>query len=169
MGIAFLLCMTSFDASAALLHYTKRRERCRCVNMLRSWCRGCISSGFRVYYDILLLDSTGDSTWLEAKNDITGATEIASVLIIACFPVMPRLYQHLRGKPARTAWSPPSRCHRRKLLPAPCKSTISEKAKESFETTREGGGNVVPPERTASLSTLKGTMSSLSKHAIDDG
>ena len=57
----------------------------------------CVSSFLRLYYSILLM-SVVDVTYNILNLCWTASLELASALLVASFPVMPRLYQYIRGK-----------------------------------------------------------------------
>lgn len=56
--------------------------------------RGCIASALRINYAVALL-YTSDLTWAFVPVGAAGIAEIASIMLVACFPVYPRLYQYL--------------------------------------------------------------------------
>ena len=69
--------------------------------------RACISSILRLYYSIVLLN-TSDMTYNMINLCWTSALEVAGGLLVASFPVLPRLYRFLRGEQAAAStagWS----------------------------------------------------------------
>lgn len=74
--------------------------------------RCCIASALRTYYCVLL-SQTDDVTWAVLPIGFTAFIELFCAQLVACLPVMPVFYQHIRqqvlgSKPT----SAPSRCSR---------------------------------------------------------
>lgn len=63
--------------------------------------RGCVASLLRLYYSIELL-YTADLTYAFVPVFATASAEFASIVLVACGPVMPRLYRYLREKYGRS-------------------------------------------------------------------
>ena len=59
--------------------------------------RGCIASLLRLYYSTEML-YTLDVTYASVPVGLTSIAELASLFLVACGPVMPRLHRYLREK-----------------------------------------------------------------------
>ena len=59
--------------------------------------RGCISSAFRIYFTEKLISEKDITFWI-LPIGFTADLEFFSALLVACLPVMPALYQHIRSK-----------------------------------------------------------------------
>ena len=57
----------------------------------------CVSSLLRLIYSVVIV-GTADLTYYEVGLCWTSALETISAILVACFPVMPRLYRFLRGE-----------------------------------------------------------------------
>ena len=69
--------------------------------------RACISSFLRLYYSIQLF-KTVDVTFHIADLFWSAILEGASAILVASFPVLPKLYQFIRGKSSAGRSSRPS-------------------------------------------------------------
>ncbi|KAF4628948.1 hypothetical protein G7Y89_g9200 [Cudoniella acicularis] len=58
----------------------------------------CVSSLMRLIYSIQLL-STVDYTWVMLPLGLWCIAEVTSGILASCLPSIPRLFQHIRGKP----------------------------------------------------------------------
>lgn len=59
--------------------------------------RGCIASLLRLYYSTKLF-YTADVTYASIPVGLTSIAELASLFLVACGPVMPRLYRYLQER-----------------------------------------------------------------------
>lgn len=68
---------------------------------------GCVSSILRLYYSIRL-SLTDDFTWGIYPVGVWALAELATVILVCCFPVFPRFFHHFR-KPAERSEEESSR------------------------------------------------------------
>ena len=105
LGLDLIIFMTPIYAILKLKIAVKRKLGICAI--FATGLLACISSLLRLYYSVQLIRAT-DVTYEDASLSWSASLEGASAILVASFPVMPRLYQFFRGDKTRTAASSPN-------------------------------------------------------------